>query len=102
MIYNFSNLRREKLSNSSDFSKIVNSTFSAVTGMVSDAKAEFDERIMNYLAKMDLVKREEFEVVQAMLKEARLEQENLKKRILELEKFHYEIHPECKKNNQQQ
>ena len=74
------------MSNTSDFTKIMNSTFSAVTGMVGDVKAEFDEKIINYLAKMDLVKREELEVVQAMLKESRLEQENLKKRILKLEK----------------
>jgi BMFP domain-containing protein YqiC len=73
------------MSNPSDFTKIMNSTFSAVTGMVGDVKAEFDEKIMNYLAKMDLVKREEFEVMQEMLKQSRLEQEDLKKRILKLE-----------------
>ena len=75
------------MNNASDFTKIMNSTFSAVTGMVSDAKAEFDEKMMNYLAKMNLVKREEFEVVQEMLKEARLEQENLKNKVTELEKL---------------
>lgn len=74
------------MSNSSDFTKVMNSTFSAITGMVTDVKSELDDNIMNYLAKMDLVKREEFEVVQAMLKESRLEQEKLKKRIAELEK----------------
>jgi BMFP domain-containing protein YqiC len=74
------------MSNSSGFAKVMNSTFLTVTGMVGDAKAELDNHIMNYLAKMDLVKREEFEVVQSMLKESRLEQEELKKRIIELEK----------------
>lgn len=74
------------MSNSSDFSKVVNSAFSVIGGAVSDAKAELDDRIMNYLAKMDLVKREEFEVVQEMLKKSCLEQERLKKRIAELEK----------------
>lgn len=75
------------MNNPSDFTKVMNSTFSAVTGMVSDAKAGLDDNIMNYLAKMDLVKREEFEIVQAMLKESRIEQEKLKKRIAELEKI---------------
>ncbi len=73
------------MSNSSDFTKVVNSAFSAVGGVVSDAKAELDDRIMNYLSKIDLVKREEFEVVQKMLKKYCLEQEKLKKRIAELE-----------------
>ena len=35
---------------------------------------------------MDLVKREEFEVVQAMLNESRLEQEVMKKKLDALEK----------------
>ncbi len=75
------------MSNNSDFTKIMNSTFSAVTGMVSDAKAEFDQKILNYLSKMDLVKREEFEVLQAMLKESRIEQEKLNAKIVKLEKL---------------
>lgn len=75
------------MSNGSDFTKIMQSTFSAVTGMVGDVKAEFDERILNYLSKMDLVKREEFQVLQEMLKESRAEQEKLKEKIIKLEKL---------------
>lgn len=74
------------MNNSSDFTKIMNSVFSAVTGMVSDAKTELDERIINYLSKMNLVKKEEFEILQEMFKESRLEQEKLKEKIIKLEK----------------
>jgi len=70
---------------SGDLSKIFNSAVSTVTGMASDIKAQVNEKIEHYLAKMDLVKREEFEVVKAMLIEARTEQELLKKRLEILE-----------------
>lgn len=73
------------MSNASDFTKLMNSTLSTITGMVGDVKAELDERIVSYLAKLNLVKREEHEVLQAMLKESRTEQENLKNRVLALE-----------------
>ena len=75
------------MSNSSDFSKLFNSTFATVTGMVGDAKADFDAGLVRYLSKLNLVTREEFEVMQQMTQEARLEQENLKKRIAVLEKL---------------
>jgi BMFP domain-containing protein YqiC len=76
----------QKNNNSSDFTKIVGSAFSSVTGVMKDVKDEFNEKIVSYLEKMDLVKREEFEVVQAMLNEARLEQEAIKKKLKALEK----------------
>ena len=69
-----------------DLSKMFNSALSGVTGMVSDVKAQFNEKIESYLAKMDLVKREEFELLKAMLTEIRLEQEALKKKLKTLEK----------------
>lgn len=76
----------EKNSNNSDFSKIVGTAISSVTGVMKDVKDEFNEKIVSYLEKMDLVKREEFEVVQAMLNESRLEQEVMKKKLDALEK----------------
>ena len=76
----------KKNSNNSDFTKIVGSAFSSVAGVVKDVKDEFNEKIVSYLEKMDLVKREEFEVMQAMLNESRLEQEMIKKKLEALEK----------------
>ena len=71
---------------SSDLSKMLGSAISSATGMVGDVRAQFNEKIEGYLAKLDLVKREEFELVKAMLTETRLEQEKLKKKIAALEK----------------
>ncbi len=79
------NMRGEN-NNGSDLAKIVSSAFSSVTGVARDVKAEFNEKVVSYLEKMNLVKREEFELVQAMLSESRLEQEKLKQRIDALEK----------------
>lgn len=72
--------------NNSDFSNILNTAVSALTGAAKDLKDEFNEKIISYLQKMDLVKREEFEVVSAMLEQSRLEQEIMKKRLDQLEK----------------
>jgi len=71
---------------SSDLSKMFGSAISSATGMVGDVKAQFNDKMESYLAKLDLVKREEFDLVKAMLTETRLEQEKLKKKIAALEK----------------
>ncbi|MGB4191537.1 MAG: accessory factor UbiK family protein [Rickettsiales bacterium] len=71
--------------NNSDFSNILNSAVSTLTGAAKDLKDEFNEKILSYLQKMDLVKREEFEVMRAMLEQSRLEQELMKKRLNKLE-----------------
>lgn len=72
--------------NNSDFTKIISGAFSTITGVVKDVKNDLNEKILGYLEKMDLVKREEFEVMQAMLTEIRLEQEKIKKTLMDLEK----------------
>lgn len=58
-------------------------------GVASDVKREFEAGVNTALSKalsrMELVSREEFEVVRGMLQAAREEQESLKKRIDELE-----------------
>ncbi len=68
-----------------DLGKIFGSAVSGVAGMMNDLKAQIHEKIESYLAKMDLVKREEFEVLKAMLTQARFEQEELKQRLTALE-----------------
>ena len=69
-----------------DLSKILGSAISGVAGMMGDVKTQINERIESYLAKMDLVKREEFELIKAMISESRLEQDKLTKKIAALEK----------------
>ena len=70
----------------SDISKMLNTAVTGITGMVGDMKGQLNSKIETYLAKMDLVKREEFEVLKEMLVEARKEQVALNKRLDALEK----------------
>ncbi len=76
----------KEANNNSDLTKILSGAFSSITGIAKDVKAEFNEKLISYLEKMDLVRREEFELVQAMLNESRLEQEKLKQRIDDLDR----------------
>ncbi len=63
---------------------------SSVTSSASHVKKEFDHMIQNKLEDilrgMDLVSREEFEVVKAMAEKARAENENLKAELKKLKK----------------
>lgn len=65
--------------------------------MVGGVKSDFDASLVRYLSKLNLVTREEFEVMQQMLQEARLEQEDLKKRIAVLEKLNSNLLVKTKK-----
>ncbi|MBN8531514.1 MAG: accessory factor UbiK family protein [Alphaproteobacteria bacterium] len=68
-----------------DFAKLAGNAL----GVASDVKREFEAGLNAALSKaltrMDLVSREEFEAIRAMLAAAREEQEGLKKRMDELE-----------------
>ena len=63
---------------------------SGAAGSVLDIKREIEAsiaaRVERLMMKMNLVSREEFEVVRAMAATARAEQEKLEKRLAELEK----------------
>ncbi|MEI7668790.1 MAG: accessory factor UbiK family protein [Pseudomonadota bacterium] len=63
---------------------------SGAVGTISDAKREIEAIIMDKVEKilyrMNLVRREEFEVVRQMVEATRLEQEKLKAEIAELKK----------------
>ena len=69
----------------SDLTKMLNTAVSGITGMVGDVKSQFNGKIESYLAKLDLVKREEFEVLKTMLVEIRKEQASLNKKLESLE-----------------
>ncbi len=68
-----------------DVSKMLNTAMSGITGMFGDVKSQLNEKIDCYLAKLDLVKREEFDLLKAMLSESRKEQKALSKRLDALE-----------------
>ena len=69
-----------------EVSQVLNSAFSGITGMFNVAKNQINVKIENYLSKIDLVKREEFEVLKEMLAECRKEQKKLNDKITKLEK----------------
>ena len=69
-----------------DLAKIASSTASTIAGMKDEAENLIKQRVEALMNDMNLVTREEFELMNAMLSKARLEQEKLIKRIEVLEK----------------
>ena len=69
-----------------DLAKIASSTASTIAGMKDEAENLIKQRVEALMNDMNLVTREEFERMNAMLSKARLEQEKLIKRIEVLEK----------------
>ena len=72
-----------------DFSKLAGSAMNNAMGSMSQAKEQFDEMVKHkmeiLLDGMDLVTREEFDVVQKMAAKSLTEQKNLEKRLENLE-----------------
>ena len=69
-----------------DLAKVANGAVSTLVGVKDEIEALVRQRVDKLLADADLVPREEFEVVKAMVAEARTEQERLSKRLAALEK----------------
>jgi BMFP domain-containing protein YqiC len=70
----------------SDFSKVLNTALSGFTGMFGDAKKHVNAKVENYLAEMDIVKREEFEVLKEMVAQCRKEQIKILEKLEKIEK----------------
>jgi BMFP domain-containing protein YqiC len=69
-----------------DIARVAGGTISVVTGLSQQVKQEIRARVDELALKWDLVPREEFERLEAMLKEAREEQVRQNARIDALEK----------------
>ena len=69
-----------------DLAKVASGAVSTAAGVKDEIEAIIRQRLEKLLASADLVSREEFEVVRAMVSEARAEQERLAKRLKLLEK----------------
>lgn len=69
----------------SDVGKMLNTAVSGITGMVYDMKNQLNGKIEAYLAKMDLVKREELDLVKEMLTKVIKEQDSISKKLAKLE-----------------
>ena len=69
----------------SDVGKMLNTAVSGITGMVSDMKNQLNGKIDTYLSKMDLVRREELDLVKEMLAKIIKEQDSINKKLAKLE-----------------
>ena len=77
-------LEREKVLD--DIAKIAGGTISALSGLNQQIRDEIRTRIDEAAMRLDLVPRQDFERLETMLVKAREEQEQLRKRIEDLEK----------------
>ena len=68
-----------------DIARMANGAVGALSGVRGEIEARVRDQLERILAGMDLVSREEFEAVKAMVAKAREEQEVLLARIAELE-----------------
>ncbi|MGH6961570.1 MAG: accessory factor UbiK family protein [Dongiaceae bacterium] len=68
-----------------DLAKVASGALGGLVGVRHEIETRLREQFERILARMDLVTREEFEVVKAMAAAARAEQEALAARIAELE-----------------
>jgi BMFP domain-containing protein YqiC len=68
-----------------DLARVANGAVGALSGVRGEIEARVRSQLERVLAGMDLVSREEFEAVKAMAAKARAEQEDLQRRIAELE-----------------
>lgn len=68
-----------------DFAKLMTDAAGAADGMKKEAETMMKTQAERFMQGMDVVKREEFEVVKAMAEKARFENERLEERIKALE-----------------
>jgi BMFP domain-containing protein YqiC len=68
-----------------EMARLMSDAASVATGVKREAETAFRSQIERFVADMDLVKREDFDVVREMASKARAENEALKKRIAALE-----------------
>jgi BMFP domain-containing protein YqiC len=68
-----------------DLARVASGALSALTGVREEVEARLRDQFQHILDRMNLVRREEFEAVQAMAAKARAEQEQLAERLAALE-----------------
>ena len=68
-----------------EMAKLFNDAASVAQGVKREAETVFRTQMERLVADLDLVKREDFEVVRDMASKARAENEDLKRRVAELE-----------------
>ncbi|HEV7995311.1 MAG TPA: accessory factor UbiK family protein [Stellaceae bacterium] len=68
-----------------DLARVASGAMGTLTGIKGEVETRLREQLERILAGMDLVSRDEFEAVKAMAGAARAEQEDLARRLAELE-----------------
>jgi BMFP domain-containing protein YqiC len=68
-----------------EMARLMGDAASVAQGVKREAETVFRTQMERIVADLDLVKREEFDIVREMASQARTENESLKKRIAELE-----------------
>jgi BMFP domain-containing protein YqiC len=68
-----------------DLARVASGALSALTGVREEVEQRLRDQFQHILDRMNLVRREEFEAVQAMAAKARAEQERLAERLAVLE-----------------
>jgi BMFP domain-containing protein YqiC len=68
-----------------DLARVAAGAMSTLSGVKGEVESRLREQLERVLAGMDVVSREEFEAVKAMAAKARAEQEELAKRVADLE-----------------
>lgn len=68
-----------------DLARVASGALGAITGVREEVEARLRDQFQRILDRMNLVRREEFEAVQAMVAKARAEQERLAERVAALE-----------------
>jgi BMFP domain-containing protein YqiC len=68
-----------------DLARVAAGAMSTLSGVRGEVESRLREQLERVLGGMDLVSRDEFEAVKAMAAKARAEQEDLQKRLAELE-----------------
>jgi hypothetical protein len=68
-----------------EMARLMGDAASVAQGVKREAETVFRTQMERFVADMDLVKREEFDVVKEMVSKARAENDDLKARIAELE-----------------
>lgn len=68
-----------------DLARVASGAFGTLAGVRSEVETRLKQQFKKIFEEMDLVSREEFDVVKAMVTKARKEQITLKKKLVELE-----------------
>ena len=69
-----------------DIARVANGAAGVATGMRDEIESIVQQRVERVLSRLNLVTREEFEVVKELAAKARQEQEALQKRLNEIDK----------------